>query len=353
MAGKEKQVNPRLGQVGGAAVIEGVMMRSKNKYSVAVRMPEGDIRVHTGDFTSIRKKVKVFNIPVIRGFVNMVESLILSYKAMMISSEAFGLDGEEEESKFEKWLREKFGKSLVDVVMVIGVVLGLALGIGIFFFLPNYAAGGIGGLIARLTGSQVHPVVEAILEGLIKIAIFIGYIALVSLMKDIRRTFEYHGAEHKSIFCYEAGEELTPSNVKKFKRFHPRCGTSFIFVLLIIGILFSIPLKFLPVSSNRFLYSALKFLVLPLIVGVGFEFIAYAGKHDNLLVRVLSAPGLWIQRLTTREPDEEEIECAIKALKTAMPDVFPEEIPQENGKDGTAGENASSPEGEKGPEIPR
>lgn len=320
----EQNQNPRLGTVGGQAVLEGLMMKSRKTYSVALRMPDDSIKVITSPVTSVRTKYKILNLPIIRGFVNMIETLILSYKTLMLSTETFGLDEEEEEeTKFEKWLNEKFGKSLYDVIMVIATILGFALGFGIFFVLPAL----ISGWTNDLCGGSLPKPVESVIEGVIKIGIFILYLWAVSNMKDIRRTFEYHGAEHKTIFCYESGEELTVENVKKFQRFHPRCGTSFIFVLLLIGIFFSILLKLIPgISSIRILYIALKILILPIVVGVGFEFIMYAGKHDNACVRIFSAPGLWMQRLTTREPDGKQIEVAIKALKTALPEVFPEEI---------------------------
>jgi uncharacterized protein YqhQ len=205
----------------------------------------------------------------------------------------------------------------MDVVMAISMVLGIAVGIGLFFFLPIWltklvdrAAGGIGWF-------------KNLIEGLIKIVIFIGYIWIISLMPDIRRTFKYHGAEHKSIFCYESGEELTPENTKKFKRFHPRCGTSFIFVMLALSILiYSLP--FITWDSTLIRIFS-KILLLPVIVGVGFEILMLTGKHNNIITRILSAPGLWMQRLTTREPDLDQIEVAIKALKTALPEEFPSE----------------------------
>jgi len=317
----ENNKNCRMGTVGGQAVIEGVMMKAGERYSVAVRMPDDSIKVTDKTFVSVKKKHKFLNIPVLRGIVNFVEMMILSYNTLMLSTEAFGLE-EEEETKFEKWLKEKCGKSLFDIIMAISMILGLALGFGIFFVLPTLIAGWMDGV----TGGHLSWA-KSIVEGLIKILIFIAYIWAVSFMKDIRRTFEYHGAEHKSIFCYESGEELTPENVKKFKRFHPRCGTSFIFVILIISILFSSFITW----ENTALRVVIKLLMLPVIVGVGYEFIMYAGKHDNIFIRLLSAPGLLMQRLTTREPDEKQIEVAIAALKSSLPDVFPKESTDDAG----------------------
>lgn len=330
MKNKEKaEKNPRLGTVGGSAVIEGVMMKNKEHYAVAVRLEDGSVRTLVDDCVSIRKKYKILNIPVVRGVVNFVEQMILSYKTLSISADAYGLDEEGEESKFEKWLREKLGANIMDVVMVIATVFGLALGFGLFFFLPialtklvdKVAAGNLGWF-------------KNLIEGLIKIAIFLGYLAAVSAMPDIRRTFEYHGAEHKSIFCYESGMELTPENAATFKRFHPRCGTSFIFVMLALSILIN-SLPFVT-WDNMFLRMLTKILLLPLIVGIGYEFLMFAGKHDNVFTRILSAPGLWMQRLTTREPDLKELEIAIASLKAALPDVFPTDEPYETVAEYTA-----------------
>lgn len=310
--------NCRLGTVGGQAVIEGVMMKNKDKFALAVRMPEGNIRVTEDSCKSIKDKYKIFNLPIIRGIVNLVESMILSMKTLTISADAFGI--EEEETKFEIWLKEKFGKSLIDVIMVISMILGVALGVGLFFFLPLW----LSSFVSKGTGGE-SKWYATLIEGGIKIGIFILYIWLVSFMKDIKRVFEYHGAEHKTIFCYEAGEELTPENVKKFKRFHPRCGTSFIFVILLLSILVSSVVYSLPfIKSSIYLKFASKLLTLPLTVGIGYEFIRFAGKHDNVITRLLSAPGLWMQKLTTKEPDETQIEVAIASLKCALPEEFPE-----------------------------
>lgn len=310
--------NCRLGTVGGQAVIEGVMMKNKDEFALAVRMPEGNIRVTKDKCKSVKEKFKFLGLPIIRGVVNMIESLILSMKTLTISADAFGI--EEEETKFEIWLREKFGKSILDFVMVIAMILGIALGVGLFFFLPLF----ISSSLFDKSGEETKWY-ATLIEGGIKIAIFVGYIWLVSFMKDIRRVFEYHGAEHKTIFCYEAGEELTPENVKKYKRFHPRCGTSFIFVILLLSIVVSSVVYSFPImKSNIILKFASKLLTLPLTVGIGYEFIRFAGKHDNVITRILSAPGLWMQRITTREPDETQIEVAIASLKCALPEEFPD-----------------------------
>ena len=316
---KDKAIDPvacRIGRVGGEAVLEGVMMRGSNQYSVAVRRMDGSISVTTKPWESVRKRHKILNLPIIRGVIGMVESMILSFKVLNISAEAYG-ETEEEPSKFEKWLDRHFGKSIIDVVMVIGTVLGVALAIGLFVALPSL----ITKLIDNAAGGALGWT-RNLIEGAIKIGLFLAYLKLVSLMPDIKRTFEYHGAEHKSIFCYEAGMELTPENAAKFKRFHPRCGTSFMFIVLIISILiFSLP--FVP-WDNVLLRVLIKLPLVPVVMGIGFEFIMLTGKFDNAFTRALSWPGRMVQHITTREPDLEQLECAIIALQNALPDDFPD-----------------------------
>ncbi len=317
MKDKTQQQNCRLGTVGGQAVLEGIMMKGKEDYAIAVRREDGTVSLSKHTHTSIRSKHKLLRLPIVRGIVGFVESMVLNFKTLSISAEQYGIDDSEPESKFDKWILDHFGEKLMSIVMGISMVLGVVLAIGLFLLLPSYITRGIEWLVGHRLG-----VFKNLVEGLLKIAIFVAYILLVSLMKDIRRTFEYHGAEHKSIFCYEAGEELTVENVKKHSRFHPRCGTSFIFVILIISILIN-SLPFIP-WDNMLLRMLCKLLVLPLTVGIGFEFIMFAGKHDNIITRILSAPGLWMQRITTKEPDDGQIEVAIIALKTALPNEFPE-----------------------------
>ncbi len=336
----------RLGKVGGQAVMEGVMMRSGENVSVAVRNEDKSITVVNDKFISVRKKHKALNIPILRGIVNMVEMLALSYKTLNVSADAFVGDAfEEEPSKFEKWIEKHLGKKMLDVVMAIGMVLGMLLGIGLFILLPGAVVGGIDYLT---DGALTDYNLFALCEGIIRIAIFVLYIYLVSLMSYIRRTFEYHGAEHKSIACYEAGEELTPENAKKHTRFHPRCGTSFMFVIMILSIfIFTVArMLFAALAENLLLYWASKILLVPLVVGLGFEFIMYAGKHDGPIVRILSAPGLWMQRITTREPDLEQLEIAIVAIKAAMPEQFPPEKKEESAEacENTAAEETHSDE---------
>ncbi|MBR7083275.1 MAG: DUF1385 domain-containing protein [Clostridia bacterium] len=330
MSKKQCEINSRLGKVGGQAVLEGVMMKSGNTVAVSVRREDGTIASDVSTFEGARKKHKILNIPLVRGVVNFIEMLSLSMKTLTRSAELSGIDEGVEESKFEKWLKEKFGKSVLNIVMGIGLFLGILLAIALFFLAPNFLAAQLNKLI------PFDPIWQGLFAGIIKILLFILYLYLVSLMKDIRRTFEYHGAEHKSIFCYEKGEELTVENVKKQRRFHPRCGTSFMFVMLFIGMLLSVGVRILVTYGIGFtientalhalFYAGINIVILlPLIVGTGYEFLMFAGKHDNVIVRILSAPGLWMQRLTTREPDDKQIEVAIRSLKLAMPDVFPPE----------------------------
>ena len=314
---KKHETNPRLGRVGGEAVLEGVMMRCGDRYSIASRHEDGSISVENRNYVSLRKRNRFWNLPLVRGVVSLVESMKLSFKVLSISADALGMDMDEPESKFEKWLAKTFGDKVMNAIMGVAGFLGVVLGIGLFLVLPTLATKGLDMLLGLAGGAL--GVFKTLCEGLIRIGIFVGYILLVSLMPDIRRTFEYHGAEHKSIACYEAGVELTPENAKHYTRFHPRCGTSFIFIMLILSVLvFSFV-----TWDNIWLRLVLKPLLLPVICGIGFEFILYAGKHENLFTKIVSAPGLWMQRITTREPDLSQLEIAITALKSAMPSEFP------------------------------
>ncbi len=316
----KKNIDPRIGIVGGQAVLEGVMMKSGDDCSLAVRTPDGNIALDNSKFTSLRKKHKFFNLPIIRGIVSFVEQLKLSMDMLTKSAEMQGIDTEEPETKFEKWLCDKFGDKLMSFVTAIGMVLGLALGVGMFLMLPTFVAKGLDFLTGGFIGK--FNILRALVEGLIRMAIFVGYIALTSLMPDMRRTYEYHGAEHKSVACFEKGLPLTPENAAKCTRFHPRCGTSFIFVMLIISIVVNSFLSW----DNVWIRFGLKILTLPLIVGLGFEFIRYAGAHDNVFVKIVSAPGLWMQRITTREPDLTQLEVALEALNHAIPEQYREDV---------------------------
>lgn len=314
---KKQEINPRLGKVGGSAVLEGVMMRAGELSAVTCRREDGSLVVIEKKFTSVREKHRLLRLPIIRGIVGFIESLILSYACLAASADVMG-EGEEE-TEFEKKFKKKLGIRFFDVLMVIAAVLGVLLSIGLFLALPRMVAGWIEGLAGRSLGHW-----KSAVEGGLKLVIFLVYLFLVSLMKDIRRTFEYHGAEHKSIACYEAGDELTPEAARKYSRFHPRCGTSFMFVMIFLGILLGFAINALFPGLPTVLYTLIRILLLPLVVGIGFEFIRYAGKHDGLLVRMLAAPGLWMQRITTREPDDAQLEVALLSLKYALVEDFPE-----------------------------
>lgn len=347
----------RLNKVGGQAVLEGVMMKAGEKTVTTCRKEDGSLVVYDGEFRSVRKKHKILNLPIIRGVVNFAEMLALSYKTLEKSAEALGID-EKSEAELEKEARRKAKKeekakkkaerrgtvaksqnkpetkakksgdssATLGAVMVISLILGLALAISLFVILPNLAAGGLEWLYSNYLsdGKQLSPYVEAIVAGVIKVLIFIAYLALVALMPEIKRTFMYHGAEHKSIACFESGDELTPENAKKHKRFHPRCGTSFMFIMIFIGIIVGMLTRVIFPDQKQIVYSALALLILPLTVGVGYEIIMIAGKHDNFITRIVSAPGLWIQRITTKEPTEEMLEVAITSIKCALRDEYPE-----------------------------
>lgn len=315
----------RLGKVGGQAVLEGVMMKSGEDVCLAVRKEDGSIEKKNSKFVSLRKKYKLCNLPLIRGVVNFVEMMYLSMGTLSDSAEMLGIDDAEgeSESKFDNWVNEKLDGKIMPIIMGIASVLGVLLSVALFVLIPTAVTKGI----SYLADKELNWALRSAIEGVLKIGIFMAYLALVSLMPDIKRTFEYHGAEHKSVACYEKGLELTPANAEGCTRFHPRCGTSFIVVMLIISIFIGM---FIHIDSVLLRMLAKLALIIP-TVGIGFEFIMYAGRHDNALVRLLSAPGLWMQRITTREPDRSQLEVAIKALKGAIPAEFPEKNEKSGG----------------------
>ncbi|MEG1819710.1 MAG: DUF1385 domain-containing protein [Oscillospiraceae bacterium] len=304
--------------VGGQALIEGIVMRGPKGSAMSVRLPNGKIETTNKETKQLKDKYKICGVPLIRGVVGFAESMIFGYNCLMESAEKAGLDDDNEEnmSKFDKWLTEKFGDHIMTFIGVISAILGVLLSIGLFFYLPVYLVDMFDKYVTGNTLSGWHP----LFEGIIRIVIFIAYVALVSQMKDIKRVFMYHGAEHKTIFCYENGEELTVENVRKYTRFHPRCGTSFIFVMMIIGIVLStlLIMIFPTLGDIRWVWTIIKLLLLPLIMGIGYEFIKYAGKNENLFTKIVSAPGLWMQRLTTKEPTDDIIEVGIESLKAVI-----------------------------------
>lgn len=291
--------------VGGQALMEGIMMRGPKKICVAVRKPDGEIDLTMEDV----KHHKWQKIPFVRGAFSMIENLVLGYRYLMHSAEVSMPEEEQEEpGKLDKWLQEHTGPKFQNFLMGLAAVMGGMLAIVLFMVLPTAIVGGVNHFVNLGWG-------KVLLEGVLKIAMFVIYLFLCTRMKDIHRVFEYHGAEHKTIACYEAGEELTVGNIRRHCRFHPRCGTSFMILVLIVSILlFSV----LPWSSTG-LRVFLKLLLLPVVMGISYELIKLAGRYDNLATRIISAPGLWLQRLTTFEPDDSMIEVAIAAVKPVLP----------------------------------
>ena len=298
--------------IGGQALIEGIMMKSPQKTVMSVRLPDGSIDTTELKETHLKDKYKFFGIPLVRGVVNLIESFTIGYKALMESAEKSGFAEDEE-------IDEKEQTKLMAFVGILGTVLGVGLALLLFMYLPhllfkladNYIAGG------AMSALNLKP----LFEGIVKMIIFICYVAAVSLMKDIKRVYMYHGAEHKTIFCFESGEELTVENVKKFKRFHPRCGTSFLFLMLAVSILVtSILAVVLPefVIQTGYIWVPIKIILIPICCGLGYELIRICGRYDNLLTKIIAAPGLWIQRLTTKEPTDDMIEIAIASVKGAL-----------------------------------
>lgn len=309
--------------IGGQALIEGIMMKSPEKTSLAVRTPDGSVDISYLEEKSLRKKYRFLNTPVIRGVVAFVESVIQGYKAMLISAEKSGFtDLEEEENKKKNQGDKKKQDVIIGVVTAIGTVLGIILSVVLFMLLPRLFVSAL----QFIFKSDFIPIVRSGIEQLLKLAFFVIYIWLVSFMKDIKRVFMYHGAEHKTIFCYEKGLALTVENVRKQVRFHPRCGTSFMILMILISVIFStlIQMIFPNVYSVYWLWVAVKILLVPVICGCGFEVLKLCGRYDNRITKIISAPGLWLQRITTKEPDDSMIEIAISALKAcepAIPDV--------------------------------
>jgi len=301
--------------IGGSALIEGIMMRGPKKITVALRLPDKTIYTEDVEFKSIASINKFFQLPMVRGFVALIDSLRLSMKCLMLSADkaAQGEETQEEPSKFEKWMTEKFGDNLFNFIMTFSMILGVLLAIVLFVWFPSF----LFSLIAKAAPALGEgTLLRSVFEGVLKIALFLGYIVVVSRTPDMKRTFMYHGAEHKTIFCYENLEELTVENVKKFKRFHPRCGTSFMIIMLLVGVIIGLFIT----TPNPLLRTAIKLLLLPVSCGVGYELIKLCAKYDNIFTRIVAAPGLLAQRITTIEPDDSMIEIAIAAIKPVIPE---------------------------------
>ncbi len=280
---------------GGQAVIEGVMMRGKKNVAIAVRRKPDEIVLESRPLNSVTERYKILKWPLLRGFVALLESLVIGVKSLTYSANQV-VEGEGE------------GESISNWEMALSVVFAMTMGVGLFFLLPA-------GLAHLLNDYVQTPIWQNIIEGVIRISVFLLYIWGISLMKDIQRVFQYHGAEHKTIYAYEAGEELTPENACKYSTLHPRCGTSFLLIVMVISILVFSLLGEQTLAARM----VSRIILLPLVAGISYEFLKFAGKNiKNPVVRVLSAPGLWLQKLTTREPDENQLEVAIQALNRVL-----------------------------------
>ncbi|MBP3370515.1 MAG: DUF1385 domain-containing protein [Clostridia bacterium] len=385
---QEKIACARKTSIGGQALIEGIMMRGPKMSAMAVRNTKGEIVLEKTEITSSNRP-KIFKLPIIRGVFNFVDSMRIGYKCLMRSAEISGLDEIEEELAREKEAKKQAKKAkkkgvtepvvenaenetvitessdvsdmnaepdtadtelnmsepsennvedgdkkdkkenslLVSAIMVIASVLGVALSIGLFIMLPTFIYDWATKLMPFMVTDNlaIDSLIKSFFEGVLKIAVLVGYMALVTLMKDIRRTFQYHGAEHKTIFCYESGLELTVENVRKQRRFHPRCGTSFLVLMLLVGMFVSFfidPIFYLTIGHlpHVAIRALIKLLLLPLTMGIGYELIKFAGRHENAFTRIISAPGLWLQRVTVLEPTDDMIECAIAAFVEVIPE---------------------------------
>lgn len=310
--------------IGGQALLEGIMMKNKDNYAMAVRKPDGEIAVETGTYVSMTEKVKFFSLPFIRGIFNFADSMILGMKTLTWSAD-FYVDEEEEEEpgKFEKWLSDKFGDKLEDMIMSAVMVLSFILAIGIFMILPM--------LISNVFRMFIQSdTIMAILEGCVRIGIFITYIKLISRMDDIKRTFMYHGSEHKCINCLEHGLELNVENVMKSSKEHKRCGTSFLLIVMVISILFFMVVR----VENIWMKMASRMILIPVIAGVSYEVLRLAGRSNSKIMDIISKPGMMMQGLTTLEPDEKMAEVAIAAVeqvfdwKAYLEENFPEKYPK-------------------------
>lgn len=291
-------------RIGGQAVIEGVMMKNMDRYAVSVRKPNGKIETKVEECVSFAEKHPLFQLPVFRGMVNFLESMVIGMKTLNYSASFYEDEEEQTESRTEQLLEKILGEKAEKIIMGIVLVFSLAISIGLFMILPYIASEALGKLIR-------NEYMILFMEGIIRIAIFLGYIVLISRMEDIKRVFMYHGAEHKTINCLEAGVPLTPENVDNFSRLHKRCGTSFIFIVMIISMIFFFFIR----VDTIWLRIVLRLLFLPLVAGVSYEFIRLAGSSDHPLVQIFSKPGLALQRLTTKEPDHSMIEVAIASVE--------------------------------------
>ena len=298
--------------IGGEALIEGVMMRGPENIAIAIRKSDGEIIVEKKPIKPMAKRHKFFGLPIVRGAVGIIESMVIGMRSLMYSAEFVDLEEEEqtEPSKFEKFIERLFGDKLFDVIIYASVAFALVFGIVVFMLLPNFIAG-----FLHFNKDTTAGVISLnLFEGVIRIVLFVSYIALVSNVKDIQRVFQYHGAEHKTIHCYENEQELTVENVKKFTTRHPRCGTAFLFVVMIISILVFSFTGWYGVVLN----AIIRLLLMPVVAGLSYEAIKFAGRSELKIMKLVSVPGLALQRFTTREPDGSQIEVAIEALRNVL-----------------------------------
>ena len=303
--------------IGGQALIEGVMMRGPEKQAIVVRDQEGNLVEKVEDLKFIKDRYPILGLPLVRGTVNFLAAMVNGVKALMYSADFYPDEEAAQPSKFELWLEKHLSsKKLEQAVVTLAVVLGVGLSVFLFMVLPTFITGGI---LHFFPGFPMWG--RNLVEGLLKIAIFLLYLIFCSKQKDIYRVFQYHGAEHKSIFCYEAGLPLTVENVRIQPRHHPRCGTSFLFVVIFVSIIFSSVVFGIWPITNVWLRTLVHLLLLPLIVGVTYEFNRWVGRHvqDSGLAKVLTAPGMWLQNFTTNEPDDSMIEVAIRSLELVLP----------------------------------
>jgi uncharacterized protein YqhQ len=308
--------------IGGQALIEGIYMRGPDKQSIVVRDQDGSLVVKTEPLKLTRERHPILGVPLIRGAFAFLGTMVEGVKALMYSADFYPeLEGEEAEpSKLEQWLEAHLdSKKMDNLIIAFATVTAVAFSVGLFFLLPTAVAG----LIKLFLPMNV--LAQNVVEGIIRVAIFLAYLILVSRMKDIRRVFSYHGAEHKTIFCYERGLELTVENVRKMPRHHPRCGTSFLFVVIVLAILCYSVFFSLVTPPNIIVRMLCQILLLPVIVGIAYEINRYVGRHDNAVTHFVTAPGLWLQNFTTFEPDDSMIEVGIESLKQVLP--------EEKGKD--------------------
>ena len=300
--------------IGGQALLEGILMRGPKQQAIVCRTPDGLVE-KVDELHLVKDKHPILGWPLIRGVVTFIDSMVKGMQALTYSADLLPIEEQGEPSKLDQWIEAHFSEEKAkDIIIGVAVVLGILLAVGLFVLLPT--------LLAGVTDYWIKsPVVRSLVEGVLRIAIFIGYLWAVTRMPDVARMFAYHGAEHKTIFCYEKNLPLTVENVRVQSRFHPRCGTSFLFVVVIISILvFTLVSINIKMWDNVLVRVGLRLLLLPVIVALSYEFNRWVGRHDNAVSRVLSAPGKWLQRLTTNEPDDSMIECAIRALELVIPE---------------------------------